>query len=125
MHKHRTLIDEILCQLLKQLTDNKSTKHDSVQRGWKLLLIILNYFIPSEHLRPYFVKYLNDNIDKNEKLGKFYLKIFIENLFFCLLLIVQLCLHHHEQTLKYGGRKNAPSKAEIDLLTAVREFFYR
>jgi hypothetical protein len=71
MHKHRTLIDEILCQLIKQLTDNKSIKTDSVQRGWKLLAIILNYFIPSEHLRPYFVKYLNDSSDQNEKLGKF------------------------------------------------------
>jgi hypothetical protein len=34
---------------------------------------------------------------------------------------VQLCLSHYEQTLKYGGRKNAPSKAEIDLLTAVEK----
>ncbi|CAF1426007.1 unnamed protein product [Adineta ricciae] len=99
MHKHRTLIDEILCQLVKQLTENKSTKNDSVQSGWKLLVIILNYFIPSPHLRPYFVKYLNDNINQNEKL-------------------VQLCLNHYDQTLKYGGRKNTPSKAEIDLLTA-------
>ncbi|CAF3639551.1 unnamed protein product [Adineta steineri] len=99
MHKHRTLIDEILCQLIKQLTDNKSIKTDSVQCGWKLLVIILNYFIPSQHLRPYFVKYLNDNINQNEKL-------------------VQLCLNHYEQTLKYGGRKNTPSKAEIDLLIA-------
>ncbi|CAF2388479.1 unnamed protein product [Rotaria sp. Silwood2] len=99
MHKHRTLIDEILCQIIKQLTDNKSIKIDSVQRGWKLLAIILNYFIPSEHLQPYFIKYLHDNRIKNEKL-------------------VQLCLNHYEQTLKYGGRKNIPSKAEIGLLTA-------
>lgn len=69
MHKHRTLIDEILCQLIKQLTDNRSTKSDSVHSGWKLLVIILNYFIPSQHLRPYFVKYLNDNLDQNERLG--------------------------------------------------------
>ena len=77
MHKHRTLIDEIICQLIKQLTENKSPKSDSVQRGWKLLVIILNYFIPSEHLRPYFVKYLNDNKDQNEKLGKIYLKKYV------------------------------------------------
>ena len=70
MHKHRTLIDEILCQLIKQLTENRSAKNDSLQRGWKLLVIILNYFIPTEHLRPYFVKYLKDNINQNEKLGK-------------------------------------------------------
>ena len=70
MHKHRILIDEILCQIMKQLTDNKSLKIDSVQCGWKLLAIILNYFIPSEHLRPYFVKYLNDNINQNERLSR-------------------------------------------------------
>ena len=35
---------------------------------------------------------------------------------------MQLCLNHYEQTLKYGGRKNTPSKAEIDLLTAVKRF---
>ncbi|CAF1023237.1 unnamed protein product [Rotaria sordida] len=98
MHKHRIIIDEIICQIIKQLTDNKSTKHDSVSHGWKLLAIILNYFIPSENLRPYFVKYLNDNINQNERL-------------------VRLCLNHYEQTLKYGGRKNTPSKAEIDLFT--------
>ncbi len=40
-----------------------------------------------------------------------------------ILFIVQLCLNHYEQTLKYGGRKNTPSKAEIDLLTAVKEIF--
>ena len=69
MHKHRTLIDEILCQIIKQLTDNKSTKNDSVRQGWKLLTIILNYFIPSEHLRPYLLKYLNDHLNQNENLG--------------------------------------------------------
>lgn len=121
MHKHRTLIDEILCQLIKQLTENRSSKNDSLQRGWKLLVLILNYFIPSERLRPYFVKYLKDNINENEKLGN-RISIFrrtIEGNF----LVVQLCLNHYEQTMKYGGRKNAPSKAEIDLLTAVRKSF--
>lgn len=82
MHKHRSLIDEILCQILKQLTENKSTKIDSIQRGWKLLVIILNYFIPSEHLRPYFIKYLNDNIDQNEKLGKTFKMLFFKKYFF-------------------------------------------
>ena len=70
MHKHRALIDEVLCQLMKQLTENKSPKSESVQSGWKLLVILLNYFVPSEHLRPYFVKYLNDKRNQNEKLGR-------------------------------------------------------
>jgi hypothetical protein len=80
MHKHRTLIDEILCQIIKQLTDNKSLKSDSVQRGWKLLAIILNYFIPSEHLQPYFVKYMNDNISQNERLSKKFILNLLKNL---------------------------------------------
>ncbi|CAF4054726.1 unnamed protein product, partial [Rotaria magnacalcarata] len=102
MHKHRSLIDEILCQIIKQLTDNKSVKTDSIERGWKLLALILNHFIPSEHLQPYFVKYLHDNRSKNEKLAL-------------------LCLQHYEQTLKYGGRKNPPNKGEVDLLIANAE----
>jgi len=68
MQKYRTLIDEIFCQLVKQLTDNKSLKLDSEQNGWELLAIILNYFIPSEYLQEYFIKYLQDN--QSEKLGK-------------------------------------------------------
>ncbi|CAF0977130.1 unnamed protein product [Adineta steineri] len=98
MHKHRILIDEVLCQIIKQLTDNKSIIIDSMQRGWKLLAIILNYFIPSDHLKPYFLKYLHDNQNHDEKL-------------------VKLCLNHYEQTLKYGGRKTIPNKTEIDLIT--------
>ena len=60
MHKYRTLIDEVLCQIIKQLTDNKSIKANSIQRGWKLLVIVLNYFIPSEDFQAYFVKYLHE-----------------------------------------------------------------
>ena len=70
MHKHRALIDEVLCQLMKQLTENKSPSSESIQSGWKLLVILLNYFVPSEHLRPYFVKYLNDKRNQNDKLGR-------------------------------------------------------
>jgi hypothetical protein len=127
MHKHRALVDEVLCQLMKQLTENKSLKSESVQSGWKLLVILLNYFVPSEHLRPYFVKYLNDKRSQNEKLGRRQIddgirsrgksiRLFVRS-------IVQLCLNHYEQTLKYGGRKNTPSKAEIDVLTAVSTDF--
>jgi myosin-15 len=70
MRKHRILIDEVLCQIIKQLTDNKSIITDSIERGWKLLVIILNYSIPSDRLQPYFIKYLHDNRNQNERLGK-------------------------------------------------------
>jgi hypothetical protein len=104
---------------MKQLTENRSARNDSAQRGWKLLVIILNYFIPSEHLRPYFVKYVHDRCNPNDRLGKF--PSGTTQTQRSPLSIVQLCLNHYEQTLKYGGRKNTPSKAEIDLLTAVED----
>lgn len=100
MCKHRSLIDEVLCQIIKQLTENKSTKPDSLRRGWQLLAIILIYFVPSDHLKPYFLKFLHDNRLTNEKL-------------------VQLCVTHYDQTLKYGGRKHVPNKGEINRLTSV------
>ncbi len=51
------------------MTENQSTKVNSLERGWKLLMILLNYFIPSEEFQPYFIKYLNDHRTENEKLG--------------------------------------------------------
>ena len=77
MHKHRTLVDEIFCQIVKQITDNKSIKTDSVQRGWKLLAVILNYFIPSEHLQPYVVEYLQNNRNQCSNFGKKFVLNFI------------------------------------------------
>jgi hypothetical protein len=73
MHKHRTLIDEVLCQIIKQLTDNKSIETDCIQRGWILFAIILNYFIPSEYLQAYFIKFIHEN--QNERLGKYFLRL--------------------------------------------------
>ncbi|CAF1159280.1 unnamed protein product, partial [Didymodactylos carnosus] len=95
MYKDRDLLDEIYSQLLKQLTNNKSSKADSLKRGWSLLSVVTNYFIPNEALRPYVLKYINDNITNSNKEA-------------------QTCLKHYNQTIKYGGRKNVPSKSEID-----------
>lgn len=106
MYKHRILIDEVLCQILKQLTDNQSHVEDSIRNGWTLLAIVLNYFVPSDHLKPYFMKYLQERYHENGKL-------------------IQLCRNHYEQTIKYGGRKTIPNKNEFDLYTTVRMIFYK
>ncbi|CAF0846167.1 unnamed protein product [Adineta ricciae] len=100
MYKHRILIDEVLCQILKQLTDNQSHVGDSIRNGWTLLAIVLNYFVPSDHLKPYFMKYLQEHYHQNGKL-------------------IQLCRNHYEQTTKYGGRKTMPNKSEFDLYTTT------
>ena len=54
-HKHEALRDEIYCQLMKQTTSNKT---ESCQRGWRLLSIVAAYFMCSDVLRPFLLKYL-------------------------------------------------------------------
>ena len=66
MHKNRPMIDEIFCQLLKQLTENP---HERIQCGWKLLVILLNYYLPSERLRIYLLNYLNEKSAENQRLS--------------------------------------------------------
>ena len=52
------------------MTENHSLKTDSIQCGWKLLMILLIYFIPSDNFQAYFLKYLNDHRNENGKLGE-------------------------------------------------------
>ena len=61
LHHQRELIDEIYCQLIKQLTNNKSVKLDSCLRGWRLMSLICTYYKPSDLLKPYLIKYLENN----------------------------------------------------------------
>ena len=46
---------------MKQLTNNKSSKIESCQKGWKLFSIICTYFKSTELLKPYIFKYLETN----------------------------------------------------------------
>ena len=55
------LRDEVYCQIMKQTTNNKSSVHDSCQRGWRLFSIIAAYFTCSDVLKPYLLKYLETN----------------------------------------------------------------
>merc|ERR1712071_206328 len=43
-HKHESLRDETFCHIMKQTTNNKSSRPDSCQRGWRLFSIIAAYF---------------------------------------------------------------------------------
>jgi myosin-15 len=56
--QEKELVDEIYCQLIKQTTNNKSTKKDSCFRGWKLISVLTMYFKPTDLLKTYFFKYL-------------------------------------------------------------------
>jgi hypothetical protein len=70
MYKQVTLIDEIFFQLIKQLTNNPCSYKHSIQHGWQLLIILSNYFLPSERLRPYLLKYVRDQRNQYERSGK-------------------------------------------------------
>lgn len=64
-------MDEIFCQVIKQVTENQSSQIDSLQRGWKLLAILLNYFLPSDDFQPYLMQFLNEHRNEHEKLGDY------------------------------------------------------
>lgn len=61
LHHHNELIDEVYCQLMKQTTNNKSTKLDSCLKGWRLMAIICSYYRASDNLKLYLLKYLENN----------------------------------------------------------------
>lgn len=46
---------------MKQTTNNKSTKVDSCLKGWRLMGIICSYYRASDALKPYLLKYLENN----------------------------------------------------------------
>ncbi|KAK7865486.1 hypothetical protein R5R35_002356 [Gryllus longicercus] len=104
-HKHESLRDEVYCQLMKQTTNNKSTKPDSCQRGWRLFSIVAAYFVCSDTLKPYLFKYLETAAyDKRRAYHG----------------TATVCLHNLRKTFKYGGRKNVPSVEEITAISAGR-----
>lgn len=62
-HCYVPLRDEVYCQIIKQLTANRSTRRSSEEgqlRGWRLFSIITAYFACSDTIKPYIIKYLSD-----------------------------------------------------------------
>ncbi|GAB6020238.1 Unconventional myosin-XV [Chamberlinius hualienensis] len=104
-HRHPPLRDEIYCQIMKQTTNNKSSKSDSCQRGWRLFSILAAYFQCSDLLKPYLIKYLETAAyDKRRAYHG----------------TAMVCLQNLRKTFKYGGRKNVPSIEEVAAISAGR-----
>ncbi|KAB1266477.1 Unconventional myosin-XV [Camelus dromedarius] len=102
---HEVMRDECYCQVVKQITDNTSTKQDSCQRGWRLLYIVAAYHSCSEVLQPHLVRFLQDvsRIPGLPFQG-----------------IAKACEQNLQKTLRFGGRRELPSSMELRAMLAGR-----
>ncbi|XP_053550900.1 LOW QUALITY PROTEIN: unconventional myosin-XV [Bombina bombina] len=103
--EHDVMKDEAYCQIIKQITDNISTKTDSCQRGWRLLYVLAAYYKCSEVLKPYLFKFLQDTCRSP---GLHFQGI------------AKACEQNLRKTLQYGGRSEYPSAMELKALVAGR-----
>eukprot|EP01147_Barroeca_monosierra_P001592 gene1592-4733_t len=98
VQQHPPLRNEIYCQLLKQVTNNKSERLESCARGWRLLVIITSYAKPSADFEPYLKSYLqaiayNPQREYRDEAA--------------------ICLQNVKATVRYGGRAKLPNRQEV------------
>uniref|UniRef100_A0A8B9EWV9 MyTH4 domain-containing protein n=1 Tax=Amazona collaria TaxID=241587 RepID=A0A8B9EWV9_9PSIT len=103
--EHEVLRDEVYCQVVKQITNNSSSKPDSCQKGWRLLYILAAYYKCSEVLRPFLLAFLQDTSRHPEL--PFHG-------------IAKACELNLQKTLQFGGRRLFPSSMELRAMVAGR-----
>uniref|UniRef100_G3RJD1 Unconventional myosin-XV n=1 Tax=Gorilla gorilla gorilla TaxID=9595 RepID=G3RJD1_GORGO len=102
---HEVMRDECYCQVVKQITDNTSSKQDSCQRGWRLLYIVTAYHSCSEVLHPHLTRFLQD-VSRTPGLP-------FQG-------IAKACEQNLQKTLRFGGRLELPSSIELWAMLAGR-----
>ncbi|KAG8145803.1 hypothetical protein E2320_012291 [Naja naja] len=102
---HEVIRDEVFCQILKQITDNISSKTDSCPKGWRLLYILSAYYRCSEVFKPYLLQFLQE---VSAHPGSQFQGI------------AKACEQNLLKTFKYGGRCEFPSTVELQALVAGR-----
>uniref|UniRef100_A0A8C4UEW8 Myosin XVA n=1 Tax=Falco tinnunculus TaxID=100819 RepID=A0A8C4UEW8_FALTI len=103
--EHEVLRDEAYCQIIKQITNNTSSKPDSCQKGWRLLYILAAYYKCSEVFRPFLLAFLQD-ASKHPELPFHG--------------IAKACEQNLRKTLQFGGRSLFPSSMELRAMVAGR-----
>lgn len=102
---HEVMRDECYCQIVKQITDNTSSKQDSCQRGWRLLYIMAAYYSCSEVFYPYLIRFLQ-HVSWTPGLP-------FQG-------IAKACEQNLQKTLRFGGRLEFPSSMELRAMLAGR-----
>ncbi|VTJ86759.1 Hypothetical predicted protein [Marmota monax] len=95
---HEVMRDECYCQIVKQITDNTSSKQDSCQRGWRLLYIMAAYHSCSDVLYPHLHHFLQ-HVSRTPGLP-------FQG-------IAKACEQNLKKTLRFGGRLELPSSMEL------------
>ncbi|CAG9530057.1 unnamed protein product [Cercopithifilaria johnstoni] len=101
-HQYYSLRDEIYCQIIRQTTNNKTSKASTSIRGWRLFSILTAYFDCSAVLKPYLFKYLTDMANDSRRAYHG---------------TALICLQNLVKTFKYGGRQFLLSGSEIEAIT--------
>ncbi|XP_065549738.1 myosin XVB isoform X2 [Lathamus discolor] len=98
-----SLHDEVYCQAIKQVTHNPN--QESVLRGWLLLNLLTGYFLPSNILMPYAMKFLqlasSDPSSTHHEIAK-------------------ICQSNLRKNFMYGGRRHLPFPVEMEALLKGR-----
>ncbi|XP_075415257.1 unconventional myosin-XV [Tenrec ecaudatus] len=102
---HEVMRDECYCQIVKQITDNASTKQDSCQRGWRLLSILAAYHSCSEVFQPHLLHFLHNT---SQTPGLPFQGI------------AKACEQNLQKTVRFGGRLEPPSSMELRAMLAGR-----
>ncbi|XP_069882886.1 unconventional myosin-XV [Dipodomys merriami] len=102
---HEVMRDECYCQIVKQITDNNSSKQDSCQRGWRLLYIMAAYYSCSEVFYPHLIRFLQ-HVSWTPGLP-------FQG-------IAKACEQNLQKTLRFGGRLELPSSMELRAMLAGR-----
>uniref|UniRef100_M3ZGT3 Myosin XVA n=1 Tax=Xiphophorus maculatus TaxID=8083 RepID=M3ZGT3_XIPMA len=102
---HGLTKDEAYCQVMKQVTNNTSSKQDSCQRGWRLLYILTAFHRCSDVMKPFLLRFLQDACDSP---GMPYQGI------------AKACQENLKRTFQYGGRIQYPNSMEIKAILAGR-----